>query len=690
MKTFRNLLLEMAKVSAAAGTEVETHYEHAADAVFNDGHVGAMSIANSFTAMIDSSEKHLGTKVEGSPSVLYGIEGGKHWIAYKGAKQKSFTPEDIDTHYADDPIKKRDRSALRGILQSTLSHISKIHNGVEGEVHQGDVMWHQNSTPTITSIGGVDHYTFRPNVIRNAIPVDSVEGKRVKRASFGFAPHTVYRNETSYNFTSKEEQQHPDVHLIDSSAPPIPREHIEGLHGTVHALKMLISSTSKEHLDYSSRPDIVRYLSPYASEKRRLGGQIGQTIESAHASINFDDFSQFVHRKIQSGIDKLTTDSGKAKASAARAVLLADMKHHQEHLESGFKVHKAIASVGDAIRRSLDTQHTIQRFYDTESGSMEAANVEGYVFKPVQPISHHWYKLVDPQFTRRNNEAHRPVPVVNEAEGSTELTRTGKSDHAVVSFGRGMGHIGHMHLASSVITHAAEHGADPYVILSKKVGKDDPLTAEEKIGIHRTVFPQHARAFQSSTDAMPSFVQVLQHLYKHGYKKVTTIVGEDQKATFERFGEWNGLFKEGRGYKFDEMQTISRQETNDPSKLEEGPRATDMREILTDPTKTSEEQFTAWRSGMHPAIPDTAVRGLMQTAKERITSFVKPKKLPKTITDSIIHNMMRYILEDGEAPPASSGQMTSDGSGIAGLGDDARAGNVIVRKRPRMFKRRKR
>ena len=55
--------------------------------------------------------------------------------------------------------------------------------------------------------------------------------------------------------------------------------------------------------------------------------------------------------------------------------------------------------------------------------------------------------------------------------------------------------------------------------------------------------------------------------------------------------------------------------------------------------------------------------------------------------ESIVNNMLSYIFEEGEA---SSGQMTSDGSGIAGLGDDARAGNVIVRKKPRMFKRRKR
>ena len=62
------------------------------------------------------------------------------------------------------------------------------------------------------------------------------------------------------------------------------------------------------------------------------------------------------------------------------------------------------------------------------------------------------------------------------------------------------------------------------------------------------------------------------------------------------------------------------------------------------------------------------------------------KSFRKLLSEVYHTNVLK---EDGEAPTASTGQMTSDGSGIAGLGDDARAGNVIVRKKPRMFKRRK-
>ena len=61
------------------------------------------------------------------------------------------------------------------------------------------------------------------------------------------------------------------------------------------------------------------------------------------------------------------------------------------------------------------------------------------------------------------------------------ITRTGKGDTAVVGWGRGMGHKGHMMLASSVITKAKEVGGDPYFVVSRTVGKDDPITPEEKL-----------------------------------------------------------------------------------------------------------------------------------------------------------------------------------------------------------------
>jgi hypothetical protein len=213
------------------------------------------------------------------------------------------------------------------------------------------------------------------------------------------------------------------------------------------------------------------------------------------------------------------------------------------------------------------------------------------------------------------------------------LNRTGEGKAAVVGWGRGMGHKGHMYLASSVITQAAEEGADPYFVVSRTVGKDDPIKPEEKMQIYRKVFPKHGHIFHTATDEMPDLTRVLTRLDKHGYTDVTVVVGEDQVKALSYVKQYNGVpNKAGETmYSFNSLNVIARQETNDPSKDQEGPRATPMRSVLMDPTKSEEEKFAAWRDAMSPEVSDDQVRDLMNKAQQRMADpeFGKVAKKPK-------------------------------------------------------------
>ena len=212
------------------------------------------------------------------------------------------------------------------------------------------------------------------------------------------------------------------------------------------------------------------------------------------------------------------------------------------------------------------------------------------------------------------------------------ITRTGNSDTAVVGWGRGMGHRGHMFLASSVITQANEMGADPYFFVSKTVGKDDPIMPEEKLAIYRKVFPKQAKMFQVATADMPDLNKVLAALAQVGYKNVVVVVGADQVNAFQFLVKPN---KAGElVYKtlgLDNLKVISRQMTNDPSREEEGPRATPMREVLLNPDATEQEKFAVWREAMSPAISDEEVLDLMQKAESRMKSM-KTAKMKEYIT----------------------------------------------------------
>lgn len=218
--------------------------------------------------------------------------------------------------------------------------------------------------------------------------------------------------------------------------------------------------------------------------------------------------------------------------------------------------------------------------------------------------------------------------------------RTGENRTAVIGWGRGMGHRGHMMLASSVITHARDLGADPYFFVSRTVGPDDPITPEEKIQIYRRVFPQSQNIFYTATDDMPDLTRVLAHLNRDlGYTNAVVVVGADQKDKLSYVLNYNGKPNKAGDipFDFDNLQVIARQETRDPSREQEGPRATPMRDILRDPAASEEERFRVWRAAMSPELSDDEVRELMDKAAGRMAEFDSnpPKKSKSKTNESL-------------------------------------------------------
>lgn len=211
------------------------------------------------------------------------------------------------------------------------------------------------------------------------------------------------------------------------------------------------------------------------------------------------------------------------------------------------------------------------------------------------------------------------------------LARTGEGKLAVVGWGRGMGHKGHMMLASSVITHASDLSGDPYFVVSRTYGPEDPIKPEEKVAIYKKVFPEQGHIFQTASDELPDLTRVLGNLNRQGYTDVVVIVGADQKAAFQYLNHYNGKAdKKGNiAFNFDTLKVISRQETNDPSKEQEGPRATPMRQVLQDPSKSDDEQFAIWRDAMSDQLSDEEVRDLMMKAKSRMAQMAAEKEKSK-------------------------------------------------------------
>lgn len=179
-----------------------------------------------------------------------------------------------------------------------------------------------------------------------------------------------------------------------------------------------------------------------------------------------------------------------------------------------------------------------------------------------------------------------------------------RSDHAVVTFGRANPpHAGHIKLFKEIKKHAESAGADHHVFLSQSHdAHTNPLSHAQKVGFINKMAPD-INVHKGSDVKNP--LDMMHHLHKQGYKKVTVVVGSDRAQHFHNLlNQYNG--KEG-GYKFDKIHVKGINRDPD-SKGVAGASATKMREHAKSgnfkefrkhyPKEIAKEVFMATKKGL--------------------------------------------------------------------------------------------
>jgi hypothetical protein len=169
-----------------------THLEHLEDEILNNGSQGgkdAIAFLKSLGKMLNSggdSTIRITTKWDGAPAVVCGIDPelklffiGTKSVFAKTAPKICYGHADIDRFYPEGELNQK--------LKKAYDHISKL--DIEGVV-QGDLLY--TNTPGIEMINGERCYTFRPNTITYAIPVNSTLGRKVGATDVGIVFHTRY------------------------------------------------------------------------------------------------------------------------------------------------------------------------------------------------------------------------------------------------------------------------------------------------------------------------------------------------------------------------------------------------------------------------------------------------------------------------------------------------------------------
>ena len=182
----------MQKLSTFITEQKNTHMEHLEDMIFNDGVDGARLAINSLQNLRDmlagrgKGKVNVTVKWDGAPAIFAGVDpaDGKFFVAKKGIfnvnPQLFKSQADIN-------------AALSGELKTKFSialrEFAKL--GIRKGVYQGDLMFTKGDVKVAT-VAGEKYYTFQPNTIVYAVPVNSNLGAQIKRASIGVVWHTTY------------------------------------------------------------------------------------------------------------------------------------------------------------------------------------------------------------------------------------------------------------------------------------------------------------------------------------------------------------------------------------------------------------------------------------------------------------------------------------------------------------------
>jgi Family of unknown function (DUF6267) len=641
------------QINEASAPSVGRKYQHIEDLIFTNGSVGGLHAIERLRHMTTKGGT-IELKWDGSPVVYWGRdEQGRFHMFPKNAwdyikRGTTHTKSGVSTMMNDpddvmqfllgtgrtEPGKESQRQTFAQDMASLWPYFETI--SPESGFLEGGILFDPSQPPVLNPTTG--DYDFTPNITSFHIPSNSDLGKKIAKAKVMVAATGYYTHigGEEGRYANAEQLSTRDVIVQGTTyvehPPKIDHAGLDHAEEYIKKNKALIDSFIAGQPGLSNPGD---KLYTFFNQNLRVAGVKQKFVDWANSTLSAGQAQKLISHP---GLDAVLT--------------AVEMLTHEKM--------KVISALSTGTH-----------------GGIRQTKPEGYV--QAHPGGKFKYDLPG-QFVKTIDQANWAPRKDNIQEN---INRTGESKAAVVGWGRGMGHKGHMYLASSVITQAAETGADPYFVVSRTVGKDDPITPEEKMQIYRKVFPKHGHIFHTATDEMPDLTRVLTQLDKHGYTDVVVVVGEDQKNALSYVTQYNGRPDKAGNipFTFNSLNVISRQETNDPSREEEGPRATPMRQVLNDPEgfkaehpdyadmPTKQMQFAVWRDAMDSQISDEEVLDLMHKAQQRMSdpTFGKAPKKAKPVKENLVkyankviremraQEFMRKNLAEGDVPYAGKG-----------------------------------
>ena len=397
MISFKDMLTE-----SKAGKNL--HLEHLEDEILNfgvDGGRAAINFLRSLRDMLAGSTRssvNMTVKWDGAPAIFAGIEPetGDFFVAKKSVfnvNPKLYkTDADIDDDLSGNLNEK---------FKVALAELPKL--GIKG-VLQGDLMFTDDiETDTID---GTEYYTFQPNTIVYAAPVNSDLGKQMNSAKMGIVWHTTYTGKklqdmkASFGADISKLNKVPSVWMDDATYKDVSGK-ATFTEKETEAITAILSQTGRT-FNKISGPKLRAFLrfqdsltgtlvgaslKTYNNSKVRAGEKI--TNPRSHAK----GYEKWVFDSIQKQIDKAKSDKGKQKYTNIQKEYVREVKRHTTNLVQVITFQNLLVDAKMQIVKKLNSVKGLTDTFIRTPNGYKVTNPEGYV--AIDRVSGGAVKLVD-------------------------------------------------------------------------------------------------------------------------------------------------------------------------------------------------------------------------------------------------------------------------------------------------------
>ena len=397
MKTFSDLLQE-----DHAGKNL--HLEHLEDEIINNGVAGGRAAINFLQSLRDMlagsarSSINMTVKWDGAPAIFAGIDpsDGKFFVAKKAVF--NVNPKLYKTNQEiDDDLS----GTLNEKFKVALKEFSKL--GIKGVI-QGDLMFTDDLSKE--TIEGVSYYTFQPNTIVYAVPVDSDLGRVMNKANIGVVWHTTYTGSSlpemkaSFGVDISKLSKPTSVWMDDATYKDVSGRATFTQKET-DAVTKILSNTGKTFQRINA-PMLRQFLKlqdsltgvlvgaslkTYNNSKVRAGEIIKNPKQHAAGYV------KWVENSIQKQIDKVKSDKGKEKYTNMQKEYVRDFKKHVNNLTQIITFQNLLVDAKMQIVKKLNSVKGLTDTFIRTPNGYKVTNPEGYV--AIDRVGGKAVKLVD-------------------------------------------------------------------------------------------------------------------------------------------------------------------------------------------------------------------------------------------------------------------------------------------------------